>query len=170
MLISIGFLHDNSCCYSYERLLELFPYPRSLYAVLTLRDGPWANVPDRDRVWVATRHGVLSREIIIEWLARIIVRVSEKYSVCCADVAKALRENRVDNNTWQLVIQSRGNAICGVERLACHVASHAVTYALHANESPEFRVYYCYAGDCAVSVLGKSERQSQLNDLIELVS
>lgn len=41
-------------CYSMERLKLLFPLPRTLKEVLTLKEGPWADVPADDRWWMAT--------------------------------------------------------------------------------------------------------------------
>lgn len=97
-MITAKFLREQNACYSNESLEALFPQPRSLKEVLTLQEGEWEHVPDKDRVWVALQPGILSPEILFELLARFVERVLkavEDPDPRSAAVVEALRKGEV---------------------------------------------------------------------------
>lgn len=53
--IDADWCESRNACYRYSRLFELFPSPRLLQDVLTRNWGAWADVPWRDRLWVAVK-------------------------------------------------------------------------------------------------------------------
>ena len=74
---------DWAACYAKGRVAELFPVPRTPLEVLTLKEGPWADVPPKDRLWVATQEGVLpdkTLRLFACWCAEQVLHMyEEKY-------------------------------------------------------------------------------------------
>ncbi len=57
---------DWGACYAREtpgRLESLYATPKTPQEVLTLRDGPWGDVPDKDRIWTLTRPNSLPAKL-----------------------------------------------------------------------------------------------------------
>ena len=67
MLITLETVRDEwSACpeYTADRLAALYPVPRTPIEILTLTDGPWAEVPAAYRLWTVFHEGVLSDRIL----------------------------------------------------------------------------------------------------------
>lgn len=64
-MIGSEWLYSQGACYSKEALQELFPQERTLQEVLTLEDGPWAEVSWSDRLWVATHYLISARMVLM---------------------------------------------------------------------------------------------------------
>ena len=59
-LITLEYVRDERrACYSAERLAALYDRPHTPLEVLTRTDGPWADVPAKDRLWTVLHAGVL---------------------------------------------------------------------------------------------------------------
>ena len=50
--------------YTADRLAALYPVPRTPIEILTLTDGPWAEVPAAYRLWTVFHEGVLSARVL----------------------------------------------------------------------------------------------------------
>ena len=57
--ITLESLIERRACYSRERLEALFDRPYTPLEVLTNQHGPWANVPDMERLWAVLHKGVI---------------------------------------------------------------------------------------------------------------
>ena len=57
--ITLESLIERRACYSRERLEALFDRPYTPLEVLTNQHGPWADVPDDDRLWAVLHKGVI---------------------------------------------------------------------------------------------------------------
>lgn len=75
VMIDAAWCREREACYSDGKLAVLFNRPMTLMEVLTRQDGPWADVPAADRVWVFTREGATSE------------RVQRRFACDCADRA-----------------------------------------------------------------------------------
>jgi len=66
-------------CYSESRVRELFGDRESLTLVeiLTL------DIPPQDRIWVLTRDGVCSRDVLLAWMNRMADRAVRSYCLTC---------------------------------------------------------------------------------------
>ena len=63
-MITLEMVRDNwKACYAGERLALLYATPKTPIEVLTLREGPWADVPDADRIWTLTRPNAIPEKI-----------------------------------------------------------------------------------------------------------
>ena len=88
LLIDAAWNRKHNACYGDRQLEALYDRPHTILEVLTRRDGDWATVSDRDRVWVLTRVGVMSRDQTNEWLEMLVAR-SKKYVTAAAAYAAA---------------------------------------------------------------------------------
>lgn len=95
MVITLELVRDTwKACYSAERLALLYDTSKSALEVLTRKDGPWARVPYKDRLWTVLREGVLTdkqlRLVAVSYASRAL-----------RDERKAGREP--DPRSWEAV-------------------------------------------------------------------
>jgi len=108
--------------YTADQLAALYPVPRNAAEVLTLTDGPWAEVSAQDRLWTVFHEGVLSDRIL-------------RLSACdCAERALT-REREVGRephpDLWAAVAVARAFALGKATAQDMKAASAAARAAAH---------------------------------------
>lgn len=98
-LITLEYVRDERrACYSSERLAALYDRPHTPLEVLTRQDGPWADVPAKDRLWT-----VLCEDVLPDKMLRL-------FACDCAEHA-LIRERKAgrepDARSWNAVEVSR---------------------------------------------------------------
>lgn len=103
-MIDYDWLKSKNACYYDATLRELFPCPRTIQEVLTLNDGPWADIPFKDRVWVVSRF--LSQErlrlILCHFAAKSFGETTPKVFLDGVAYAKMHAEGKVDNSLLEI--------------------------------------------------------------------
>lgn len=158
---------DHGACYSDERLAELYDRPMTVFEVLTRRDGPWADVPAVDRIWVASHRDVMPRAIRLEWLARMVERalgLVESPDQRSVAVIAALRADRVTND------------VCAAARAASDAsdASDAAWAARAAASAAARDAAWAASADSAAAsdaawAASDAELERQIGDLASLL-
>lgn len=134
-------------CYGADRLAELYDRPHTPLEVLTRNDGPWADVPAKDRLWTAMHNGVLPD------------RTLRIFAADCAERA-LLRERSAgrepDARSWRAVEVARMYVSGTATRAELRAAARAAHIA-RARATPRDAVW---AATAAVATVDAAERFS----------
>jgi hypothetical protein len=176
MLITAEKCREWGACYDDERLRQLYDRPMTALEVLQRKDGEWAYVPDRDRLWTAFRPGVLSDKIN---------RLHACMSAERALMAERARGREPDARSWNAVNVARafalGEATDDQRRAAAAAADDAAAAAAAAAADDAYAAYAAAAAaaddDAADAAYDASadaavcdrERAQQVADLIALI-
>lgn len=139
--ITLKSLIERRACYSRERLEALFDRPYTPLEVLTNQHGPWADVPDDDRLWAVLHKGVIDDRTLLLFACDCAERASERER-------KAGRKPHADS--WKAIEVARRFAdgkATNEELEAARCAAYAAAYAAAAAEaSAKAAVYAADAG------------------------
>jgi len=76
---------EHLACYPDKRLARLYDRPMELRDVLTRKDGPWDEVPAKDRMWVFWRAATQAQQAAT--LERIVTRAVTNHCLTCGIAA-----------------------------------------------------------------------------------
>ena len=152
-------------CYKLDRLKQLFPQPRTPLEVLTLTEGPWAEVPTHDRFWTVLRSDVLPDELM------------RLFACWCAEQFLPLfeREHPNDLRPRNAIVVARRFACgeaTGEERAAARAAAEAAAGAAARDAARD--AAWAAARAAAEAAAGDAARDAawdaQSTKLIEMVT
>jgi len=158
MNITLELVRDEwSACYPADQLATLYPVPRTVIEVLTLTDGPWAEVPAADRLWTVFHTGVLSDRIL---------RLS-----ACDSAERALQRERDAGrephpDLWAAVAVARAFALGNATAEEMKDAS-AAAYAADFDDRGTYAAAAAYA---AANFAADTERQTQVKRLLTIIA
>ena len=182
MKITLELVRDKwGACpeYTADRLAALYPVPRNAAEVLTLTDGPWAEVPAADRLCTVLRKGVLSNRVL-------------RLSACdCAE--RALNRERDAGREphpyyWNAVAVAKqfalGNATAQEMRDAAYdaatanaafaanaAAAHAPHAAATTHADAAFSAFSAFSDDADADYPDyASERRTQVDRLLTIIA
>ena len=177
-LVTRGYLRDLGACYSDEEIAALVP-PDGVTIEKVLHA---EHVPPEDRLWVATRPGVIDISVIRRWLGRIVRRAL----------------NRLDSPDARSLavlpyLDAGGIPPAAVKRSAldsaCNAAAYAAAAACNAAYSAAYSASVCNVAACnaaacnaadaaacnaaddadAADAIYAAERRQQITDLLNLL-
>jgi hypothetical protein len=136
MLITRELMRTERACYDVEKNNEGIPAEGcNLLHILGL------DIPDANKLWVATRPNVLDRPIMLEWLARLVERA------------------------LPIDADPRSHAIVGMLR-----SDSATKDAADAAADAAARAAYAARAAADAAYAADAERKHQVQDLIDLLS
>ena len=149
-LIDLATVRDRwRACYDAGRLAALYDRPHTPLEVLTRKDGPWAGVPDKDRLWTVLQEGVLPAKVL------------RLFACVCAERA-LLRERGAgrepDARSWRAVEVARRHAL-GTATDA-ELAEASAAYASAAA---------CACARAAADDADDAERSAQVAALVRII-
>lgn len=154
------------CTYTEPHLAKLFDGRETI----TLADVLDMPIPDRDKVWFATKTGMLTQPQLIEFLNRIVSRAVTNHVLNCGipELERWAREWLNGNSTAAAAAYAADTP--AAPSFAVRVATAAAAYAADTPIPPSgiARVaYYVAASNCSDAY---SERAKQVEDLREITS
>jgi len=180
MLITLETVRDKwLACYPADLLAALYPVARTPIEILTLTDGPWAEVSAQDRLWTVFHKGVLSNRIL-------------RLSACdCAE--RALQRERdagrePHRDSWNAVAVAKqfalGNATAqemndaaydAATANAAFAANAAAAHAPHAaattHADAAFSAFSAFSDDADADYPDyASERRTQVDRLLTIIA
>ena len=187
MKITLKLVRDKwwSCPgYPAALLAALYPVPRTAVEVLTMKDGPWAEVPAADRLCTVLRKGVLSNRVLrlsacdcaeralnrerdagrephpYYWNA---VAVAKQFALGVA-TAEEMKDARAAACTAVRTVRAGRNSYLAeaYTAAAARAAAAADAYATAAA--------YCAADNAANAAAYASERRTQVNSLLTIIA
>ena len=183
VMVDAAWNRAHNACYYDSRLQALYDRPMSGMEVATRIDGPWWNVPARDRIWVIIR--LFPRLQLNEWLARLVERAlgrTKHPDARSLAVAGALRANtialgiledslraydmaRADNSSYIAATAYNAARVILYDALAAYadVAYVASSYATFAANS------YDDTTDAIAEASLTAERNQQISDAVEIL-
>ncbi len=173
-VIDVAWNVKFKACYPIESLELLYPKPKTLLEVMTCKAGLWADVPNKDRIWVMTME---THPWTNEWLARLVERANPKDPRSRAVIA-ALRSSKVSQtiiDAASAAAHAAAVAADAVAASAAHDAAYAAAYASYAYTAAVAAddAYHAaaWAADAAAvrPAAYDAERQKQVDDAIELI-
>lgn len=164
-LITLEYVRDDRrACYSADRLAALYDRPHTPLEVLTRNDGPWADVPAKDRLWTVLHAGVLPDKTL------------RLFACDCAERALTREHDagrEPDPRSWAAVEVARKYAVgqATTEDLA---AAHAAAYyaARAANDAANYAAYAANAANDAARAAyaaNAAELRWQVDHLIDMI-
>jgi hypothetical protein len=131
-LINAAWNREHRACYSDERLTALYDRPSTLLEVLERRDGPWADVSNLDRVWVACRalssNGRVRFACTCARRALALVAQPDPRLVRAVDAAEAWARGEATDEQL-LVARKEAHVVGGGGAAATYAATHAANAA-----------------------------------------
>ena len=166
--ITLKSLIERRACYSRERLEALFDRPYTPLEVLTNMEGPWADVPDGDRLWAVLHKGVIDDRTLRLFACDCAERALERER-------KAGRKPHADS--WKAIEVARrfadGKATTKeleAARSAAYAAAYAnPAYANPAYANPAYAAAYSAAYAAADAAADAAERRWQVERLVEML-
>lgn len=161
MLIDQHFCRKHKACYTDEKLHELFDRPMTIEEVLTRNDGPWEDIPFKDRRWVFLR--AATRQQVLNWLASIV----EKALSCVRKPHKSLTVV-VEALKKDSVTTENCHAVCAVrQQLNIRNVYGSYVYAANAAGQAAYATFNIYnrsvfASDEAESAGVTDEQQIEI--------
>ena len=192
MNITLETVRDKwSACYPADLLATLYPVPRTAVEVLTLRDGPWAEVPAFDRLWTVFHEGVLSDSVLrlsacdsaIRALDREIDAGREPHPASWNAVAVA-KQFALGNATAEEMYVARAaacTAACTAARAAANAAAAAAAAAANTAANAAFAAAAANTAAAAANAVAgaatnadhtfaaAAERQTQIERLLTIM-
>ena len=166
--LTLDSLIARRACYPRERIEALFDRPYTPIEVLTNRHGPWADVPDADRLWAVLHTGVIDSRTLRLFACDCAERALERER-------KAGREPHADS--WKAIEVARrfadGKATTKeleAARSAAYAAAYAnPAYANPAYANPAYAAAYSAAYAAADAAADAAERRWQVERLVEML-
>jgi len=169
-LITLKYVRDDRrACYSADRLAALYDRPHTPLEVLTRTDGPWADVPAKDRLWTVLHAGVLPdktlRLFACDCAERVLTnerdagREPDPRSWTAVEVA---RKYAIGQATTEDLAAARA-AAADANANAAYAATRAARAAVYARAA-----YAAYAANAA-NVANVDELRWQVDHLADML-
>ena len=138
---------DWEACYRPERLASLYDRPMTVLEVLTRKDGPWANVPDADRLWTVLREGVIDD------------RTLRLFACDCAERVLSRAANPDPRSVEAIKVSRRFAYGDATEEELKNAAAYAAAYAANAAANAANAAYA--AAYAAANVVNAAARNAE---------
>ncbi len=165
-------------CYSESRVRELFGARESLTLVEILQ----LDIPPQDRIWVLTRDGVCSRDVLLAWMNRMADRAVRSYCLECGIAAvEAWARGWLDGtdrtrgaaeaaDVGHYATRATTQSAAFAARAAAYAAYAACAAAEAAAESVRAAAGAACAAAGAACAAREAERRAQVDDLIRALN
>ena len=170
--ITLESLIERRACYSRERLEALFDRPYTPLEVLTNQHGPWADVPDDDRLWAVLHKGVIDdrtlRLFACDCAERALERERKAGRKPHADSWKVIEVARrfADGKATTKELEAARSAAYAADADA---AAYAAAYAAYAADADAAAYAAAYAAYAAVYAAYAAERRWQVERLVQML-
>ena len=169
MKITLKMVRDDwGACYDADRLAKLYDRPMTALEVLTRTDGPWADVPQIDRLWTVLHKDVLTDKtfrLFAVWCAREALSRVEKpdpRSVNACDVAERHAHGQATNEE---LAAAKDDAWAARNAMDARDARDAAMAAWSAATSAGWSAATGAGRDASMG----SARDVQVNKLVEII-
>lgn len=170
MLITAAFNREHRACYTDVDLALLYPRGRTLEEVLTLTEGKWSGVSSADRVWVALRPGVLTKDQMWAFLIRLIRRQLGRIDVPSSRLLEAVEA--LETDTVTRVIEHNLLTITDLYASwpsASQAATARIILKAHEWKKGLWLKAFAAANDASQGAHYDAEREQQVQDLLDII-